>query len=881
MSRYGLPSTFPGGKVMASEAVHTEQGVLSAEDALLFLDEASGVLAGSLDYEVTLRHIAQLMVPTLADWCGVDIVQDDGSTRQITSGHPDPQQEELLMELRRRYREEKAGSEGVLRVIATGRPELASDLRGQARMEIHESESALYDRLSPKSYMIVPLVARGRTVGAMTILSTRPGRHYNEADLAFARHLARRFALAIDNSRLYDEAERARGLLDNLFSTAPVGFALVDQEGRFVRVNEALAQINGRPAADHVGRTLPEVVGQAGEPFVPLIRRVLDEGDSLLDLELDAVSPARPGETSHYLASYTPVRGGDGVVIGASAVVIDVTERRRALEAEREAARRASFMAEAGEVLDASMAYERVLRNLAQLAVPTLADWCAVSLLDEDGELRQVAVAHADPAKARWAVELGERYPPAIDPERGVGKVLATSEPDVINEVTDELLRQAAVDDEHLAMLRELGLSAAVTAPLVARGRILGAISFVSAESSRRYEDADVQLLVELGRRAGVAVENARLYTERSRIAHTLQARLLPSRLPSPTGMRLAARYRAAGEYNEVGGDFYDAFERAPEEWVVLIGDVSGKGPEAAALTALARYTIRSAALNDWSPAHVLRRLNDTLLHEEESQFITVALAYLRREGERTLVKLVLGGHPLPCVVRANGEVEMIGEPGTLLGIRSDVRLHESETVLEPGDALLLYTDGVIEAGPRGAPFGEDGLVELLRGLDGHDAERLVSEVDAAAVEISTGRARDDVALLAIEALPGASGALAVERSLPARAENLRELRELAVQEARGVEGVDLDAVRLAVGEACANVVVHAYRDAESPGEIHLRVVRSGDELVIEVRDDGCGPSPRPDSPGLGLGVPLMARLASELQILDRDPNGTLVRLTF
>src|SRR5581483_7615125 len=189
------PSTFPGGEGMASDAVHTEQGVLSAEDALRFLDEASGVLAGSLNYETTLAHIAQLMVPTLADWCAVDVIQEDGSLRQITSGQPDPQQEELLLELRRRYREEKAGSEGVLRVIATGQPELAADVRGvaSARLEILAAEAELYDRLSPKSYLIVPLVARGRTLGAMTILSTRPGRHYNDTDLAFARHLARRF----------------------------------------------------------------------------------------------------------------------------------------------------------------------------------------------------------------------------------------------------------------------------------------------------------------------------------------------------------------------------------------------------------------------------------------------------------------------------------------------------------------------------------------------------------------------------------------------------------------------------------------------------------------------------------------------------------------
>src|SRR4051795_4310407 len=151
---------------MGQEAVETGQGVLSAEEALRFLDEAAAVLVGSLGYDQTLGRVAQLAVPLLADWCAVDILEEDGTLRQITSGHPDPEQEALLLELRRRYREETAGSEGVLRVIATGQPELRSDVRGDAgRMAIREEESQVYDRLSPKSYLIVPLVARGRTLG--------------------------------------------------------------------------------------------------------------------------------------------------------------------------------------------------------------------------------------------------------------------------------------------------------------------------------------------------------------------------------------------------------------------------------------------------------------------------------------------------------------------------------------------------------------------------------------------------------------------------------------------------------------------------------------------------------------------------------------------
>ncbi|MCW2991084.1 MAG: multi-sensor signal transduction histidine kinase, partial [Solirubrobacterales bacterium] len=730
---------------MASDAVDNEQGVLGAEQALTFLDEASALLAGSLDYEQTLGHVAQLTVPLLADWCAVDIVEPDGSLRQITSGHPDPEQEQLLADLRRRYRQQKGASEGVRRVIDTGEPELMGDVRGtqRARLEILAEEAALYERLGPRSYLIVPLVARGRTIGALTLLSTIAGRHYGERDLAFAQRLAQRFALAVDNARLYGEAEASRAGLDDFFTSAPVGLAFLDTDARYVRVNPALAELNGRAVEEHLGRTPGELLGEAGAAAEQLLRGVIASGDPIRDLEASGPRPGSESEVGHWLVSFTPIRAAGGAITGASAVVMDVTDRRRALDAERDAARRARFMAEAGAVLDASMDYEEVLEELAQLAVPALADWCFVSVLDDDGDLCQVAVAHADPERREWAIEGARRYPPVVDARGGAGKVVATGETEVVNEVRDELLVAIARDDEHLANLRAMGMTAGVTAPLVARGRTLGALSFIATDSGRRYEEADVQLLTELGRRAGIAVENARLYTERSRIAHTLQARLLPSRLPAPPGVRLAARYRAAGQFNEVGGDFYDAFQRAPDEWAVVIGDVSGKGPEAAALTAMARYTIRAAALNDWSPAHVLRRLNDTLLREEESQFVTVALAYVSHADGRTRVKLVLGGHPPPFVVRAGGGAEAVGEPGTLLGIGTNVRLTQVDLTLAPGDALLLYTDGVIESGPRDDPFGEDGLHALLAGLGEADPEALVAAVDAAARDADPGRARD------------------------------------------------------------------------------------------------------------------------------------------
>src|SRR3954447_25754609 len=249
------------------------QPVMDPESALGFLAQASGVLAGSLQHEGTLKEGATMAVPDVADWCAVDIVEGDGSLRQITSTHPDPDQEALLMELRRRYREEKGSSAGATYTILTSEPTLAADVTQMSEIALAPDEQERYRRLGPRSYMIVPLVARGRTIGALTLLSTREGRHYTETDLEFAQHLGRRFALAIDNARLYDEAERARAMLDALFRAVPVGLAFLDDELCCVRANDTLAALSGSGTGCG-GRPLRELVGGADAEIEPLARRV-------------------------------------------------------------------------------------------------------------------------------------------------------------------------------------------------------------------------------------------------------------------------------------------------------------------------------------------------------------------------------------------------------------------------------------------------------------------------------------------------------------------------------------------------------------------------------------------------------------------------------
>ena len=221
-------------------------------------------------------------------------------------------------------------------------------------------------------------------------------------------------------------------------------------------------------------------------------------------------------------------------------------------------------------------------------------------------------------------------------------------------------------------------MTSAMMVPMRVRDRVFGVISFVSAESGRRFSDADLRLAEDLALRAGTAVENARLYRARTTIARTLQASLLPPVLPEVPGVEAGALYRPAGEEHEVGGDFYDLFATTEDHWFAVIGDVCGKGAEAAAVTALARYTIRAAAAQRSSPAAILRWVNQAMLREGSSRFCTIAVAHLDRSRATTRLTVSVGGHPAPLVLRADGSVEEAGAGGTLIGLVEDPKLREA-----------------------------------------------------------------------------------------------------------------------------------------------------------------------------------------------------------
>jgi serine phosphatase RsbU (regulator of sigma subunit) len=290
--------------------------------------------------------------------------------------------------------------------------------------------------------------------------------------------------------------------------------------------------------------------------------------------------------------------------------------------------------------------------------------------------------------------------------------------------------------------------------PMTAGDRVIGVITLGTSHSARKLGDEELALAEELGRRAGIAVENARLHETRSHIATTLQRSLLPPRLPTVPGVTVAARFRAAGETNEVSGDFYDLFPIG-DAWMVVVGDVTGKGPAAAAITSLARYTMRTAAMYERSPAQVLARLNDALaVDPERRQLCTAVCARIEPAGEgRVAATVARGGHPPPYLVSAGGGARDVGTPGPLLGAFEDAAWEEQVVLASPGDALVFYTDGVTDTrGEGGELFGQERLAALLDSATALEADALASRIDRAVQAFERGQQRDDVAMLIVRA---------------------------------------------------------------------------------------------------------------------------------
>jgi GAF domain-containing protein len=422
------------------------------------------------------------------------------------------------------------------------------------------------------------------------------------------------------------------------------------------------------------------------------------------------------------------------------AMTIDRVEAQRKAH-DREA--KLAFLAETSATLSSDLDYEVTLAAVAEAAVPWFADWCAISLA-EDGILRTIAVAHTHPERIALVRELQERYPNDPGSDQGGYRVLRTGVSQVVPEVTDDLLAEVARDDEHLRLMRALNLRSGMSCPLKVGDRTLGVISWVAGEEGRRFSPNDLAFGEDLARRAAIAIDNAQLHSQVRTAALELQRAVLPDELPHVAGWSTAVQYHPAGR-TDAGGDFYDVLALDDGRLAMFVGDVMGRGVAAASVMAQMRSAIRTLVAVDPEPNAVLAGMDRVFdaLHLEQ----LVTMVYAVADPTLDQLQVILAGHPPPVLLAADGQIELLEHPSTLiLGVGGGDRAVRSAE-FRPGDRLLLYTDGLVE---RRGEEEDSALVRLITALQSPRSGTPEEWLSAVVEELRDPTRDDDVAALLV-----------------------------------------------------------------------------------------------------------------------------------
>ncbi|HWI74662.1 MAG TPA: SpoIIE family protein phosphatase [Baekduia sp.] len=709
------------------------------------LARVADLLEAPLDSEAMLQRLTALFVPELGDVVVVDLLEPDGSLRGAVTAAVDQAVADDLRALREEHPLEVEGDHPVAVALRTGEPALA---------QVGDHVAGF----DGQAVLSVPLIGRSATSGVISFIRGAGRDPFTTDEVTLGRILAARAALALDNARLFAELRGTEGRLEAIVENLGEAVAAIAPDGTLMFANSAAAEFAGFESAEELVRTGGgaalvarwTVSDEHGRPIAP--------EDLLVVRALAGEEPApriqhvveRPTGTERWLLTRAvPVRDADGAVDFVVWVGEDMTTVKRQELRER-------LLSNATKLLGSSLDVDATIDKAAWAVVPELADWARVDLVDERGALVQMAVAHRDLEKVDLLLEWRRDYPPPPADDRGPAEVLRSGRSVVWPSVSPDDVARYAQSPRHAELMNLIATRSMMIVPMIVADELIGTMQLATTTESGRMlgGPADLELAEELARRAAIAVEHARIHAARTHIATTLQRSLLPPRLPVIPGLTIAARFRAAGTASEVGGDFYDLFE-GRDGWMVLMGDVTGKGPGAAAITSLARYTMRTVAQYEDDPTVMLGRLNATLGSDPERRQICTAVCVEVRaplgaaEGGGAGLRVVCAGHPSPLLVRADGSVGPVGRPGTLLGAFPEGRWTVTEVALRPGEALVMYTDGVTDTrGADGGRFGAQRLEETLRAIGPADAETIADGIDGALQEF--GEQRDDVAVLVL-----------------------------------------------------------------------------------------------------------------------------------
>lgn len=583
--------------------------------------------------------------------------------------------------------------------------------------------------------------------------------------------------LARDVPDSFPEGARAeRRLLHATFQHSPVALFVLEQDGTIRRANNAAAAQIGSPAGYATGKPLTAfvdmpsraaiktqlaAVARTGKPRHADCRMLTPSGT--LDVTLTAAAVELPGDPP-LLVVTTTSSGADTAGTAGTAGTPDNPDARPGADSPKRAsaATRADHAIQAMTrrldmvtsvtrlLLDNSTFSEAVtVQRCARLLAGDIADWVVVDI-ERAGRLRRQYAAGPrdrqaeDLARAVRNVDPGtESLPHQVHAARRSVLLAHADEPGVLG-----------AGPGGMPLLMKLGATSLLCVPILDGGTSYGTLTLARLPGKGQFELADLSLAERLGEHLAIAVRVDRMFRHRSEVAETLQASLLPARLPSVPGLEFAPAYIGATQSQEISGDFYDVF-RCRDGWAIAIGDVCGKGQDAAAMTAAARHSIRALATVHDSPVEVLAAANEVLLAGDyDERFVTVKLAFLRQRGRGMTVELGSSGHPGPAVVRADGRVELLEGDGLPLGLFDDAHPNMIDLELDEGDLLFFYTDGVTEARSADKGFFEDRLVDELASVAGRSAGETVRAVQELVTTFSHGELRDDVTILAVKVGP-------------------------------------------------------------------------------------------------------------------------------
>ncbi len=758
------------------DAAHREAEASRARLALLL--EATELLSRTLDYEELLRRVPQLVVPRIADGCHVYIARrEDSELVRVAHAHVEPRISELLDTIDAVYDVARHQRIPVVEVFRTGqpihRPALSRPLQRVAR----PGEEELV-RMESRSLIVVPLETGGRRLGVLAVTSAEPGRHGSE-DFELVSELARRVSLALDLLGLHRSAQDSLAQLQAVIAQLPLGVAITDASHRIIVRNDELERVWGaavplgsdhrESGTDTTGWPLERAI-ESGEVTIAE-RRELEREDGMRTLEISAA----------------PVRDAGGSIVSAVAIVADVTRRSHAEE-------QLHFLAQANELLVASLDWEQTLAAIAGLAVPALAGYLVIDLFDEEDELRWVVAVHADPEKTELVRELRGRYPPTLS-THPIQVALRTGETQLLPDLQAEADAMAH-DAKHARAIRRIANTSGIVAPLVTRGRTLGAISLGTIEGQPRFDESDLAMATELARRISLALDNARLFAEVQERAHAAEALEYVDdgvflvdeagivRLWNPTAaisLRRPAVEAVGRPIAELLGDWPSLQSRIPVASEPLTGGASRAQTLPVEVQGEERWLSISAVRFPGGTVYAFRDVTDERAVEQmKTDFVSTVSHELRT--------------PLAAIY---------GAAMTLR--RRDVALDETQ---------------------------RDRLLEIVSG----EADRLARIVNDIlwASRLESGRMS-----IAIERCDAGALATEVVDVLQARAP---EGVEIAVKKARGLPPVAADPDKLR--QILTNLIDNAIKYSPDGGRVEVEVGRSGGRVRFRVGDEGLGVPP-------------------------------------